>query len=137
MWATNTTAGETVLYCRKYQDVNASYDYMIPLVRLSEVYLIAAECTDDLEIAQTYLNKVRTSRGCFSLTSTQESLLDDITDEFRREFLGEGQMFFFYKRHNMSKIPNGRDANGTGTIDMLTSDYVVPLPDSETNVRID
>lgn len=137
MWATNTTAGETVLYCRKYQDVNASYNYMIPLVRLSEVYLIAAECTDDLEIAQTYLNKVRTSRGCFSLTSTQESLLDDITDEFRREFLGEGQMFFFYKRHNMSKIPNGRDANGTGTIDMLTSDYVVSLPDSETNVRID
>ena len=137
MWATNTNAGKTVLYCRKYQDVNASYNYMIPLVRLSEVYLIAAECTDNLETAKTYLNKVRASRGCFSRTPTQESLQDEITNEFRREFLGEGQMFFFYKRHNMFKIPSGKDVNGTGTIDMLASYYVVPLPDSEINVRID
>ena len=83
------------------------------------------------------MNKVRASRGCFSLTPTQESLQDEITNEFRREFLGEGQMFFFYKRHNMFKIPSGKDVNGTGTIDMLASYYVVPLPDSETNVRID
>lgn len=61
-----------------------------------------------------------------------------IAKEFRREFLGEGQMFFFYKRNGMTKIPNGRGSEESkGTINMTTSNYVVPLPDSETSVRLD
>ena len=45
--------------------------------------------------------------------------------EYLREFLGEGQIFYLYKRLNKSMY------NGAYPIEM-TGKYVVPLPDSET-----
>jgi len=64
--------------------------------------------------------------------------MDEITKECRREFLGEGQMFFFYKRKAMQKIPNGKweKDSESQTINMNMNNYVVPLPDSEINMRL-
>ena len=142
MWTTNTDGGKTVPYCKKYEDVTGSgsekFNKMIPLIRLSEAYFIAAECVGDIDRAKNYLNKIRTNRNCVSLNPTEGTLMNYIAKEFRREFLGEGQMFFFYKRNGMTKIPNGRGSEESkGTINMTTSNYVVPLPDSETSVRLD
>ncbi|UYQ92660.1 RagB/SusD family nutrient uptake outer membrane protein [Chitinophaga horti] len=107
---------------------------MMPLIRLSELLLIAAECTPTLEEGTRYLNILRTGRNCVSLTPATPVLLKDfITREFRKEVFGEGQMFFYYKRNAMTAIPN--HAHLTNTKQMIPGNYTVPLPLSETAVR--
>lgn len=138
-WVEYNNNGSKILYNRKYEAVTGSniapFQYMVPLVRLSEVYLIAAECSSKLSDATGYLNTVRNSRGCYSVTPAAEKLVDEITAEFRREMLGEGQLFFFYKRRGMQNIPNGK--NESGMMNMNLNNYVVPLPDSEISERQD
>ncbi|SEM26186.1 SusD family protein [bacterium A37T11] len=135
IWENVNVEGASVLTNQKYKDyTDAPGRYMIPLIRLSELYLIAAECTDELTEGISYLNEVRTSRNCFSLSPTSlDELNTAITTEFRKETIGEGQMFFYYKRHAMQTIPN--NAGLTGTKTMVLSNYVVPLPDSEISLR--
>lgn len=128
-------------YFLKYEDITPSssnsidysYRYMIPLMRMSEVYLIAAECTNDLTEATGYINAIRLHRNVADVTPINEDLQDYITREFAREVIGEGQLFFYYKRHAMTTMISGTTANAT--MNMNLSDYVVPLPTTETNNR--
>ncbi len=142
IWADYSNAGKLVKYHRKFEDVTGSgtekFNKMVPLIRLSEIYLLAAEYSDDFTTAKMYLDKVRNSRNCPSSTATEATLKDEIEKECRREFLGEGQMFFFYKRNARQQIPNGRfeKDSDSPTINMSMSNYVIPLPDSETDMRI-
>ena len=134
----------------RYEDQTASANledqwerirYMIPLIRLSELYLIAAECVGlqgEMNVAdavELYLNPLRQARNEMPLETTISTtqLREYIQNEYIREFVGEGQTFFFYKRNELSTIPSGEAANAT--IGMDASRYVVPLPDSETNQR--
>lgn len=114
-------------------DIDYSYRYLIPLMRMSEVYLIAAECTDDLTEATEYINDIRLHRNVANVTPTATDLQDYITREFAREVIGEGQLFFYYKRHAMTTIQSGTAANAT--VNMALDDYVVPLPTTETDNR--
>lgn len=114
--------------------------YMVPLVKLSELYLIAAECIglQELNVAEAveeYLNPLRAARNEISVepTITTTQLREYIQNEYIRDFVGEGQTFFYFKRNELGTIPNGISANGTMT--MVLSNYVIPLPDSETNQR--
>ncbi len=106
----------------------------MPLIRMGELLLIAAECSNTLEEGTAYLNVLRTARNCVSLAPASAAQLKDfITREFRKEVFGEGQMFFYYKRNAMTTIPN--HASLTGTKQMQLGNYVVPLPLSEISVR--
>jgi hypothetical protein len=108
---------------------------MIPLIRLSEIVLMAAECSNNLADGAKYLNMVRFGMGCVNLNPTTTTQLKDfITREFRKEVFGEGQMFFYYKRNSSGSIPN--HAALTGTKSMTLANYTVPLPVSEVSVRI-
>lgn len=128
-------------YLLKYEDITPSssnnidysYRYMIPLMRMSEVYLIAAECTNDLTEATSYINGIRLHRNVADVAPTSIDLQDYITNEFAREVIGEGQLFFYYKRHSMTTMISGTAANATMYMDL--SDYVVPLPTAETDNR--
>ena len=140
MWSASSE-GDNDLIFNKYEDVvlkdgsTNHYCYMMPLIRLSELYLIAAECETDFSKALTYLNTLRNKRNCPNVTPrNSEELLNNITSEFRKEMIGEGQMFFFYKRHAMHSIPNG--SSTSGNINMIMKNYVVPVPDSEIDNRL-
>jgi len=140
IWANYNNNGTNVLYSKKFEDmsdangVSNAWRYMMPLIRLSEVFLIASECTDDISLSTVYLNKVRNNRNCFSVYPTsKDGLMTYITGEYRREMLGEGQLFFYYKRRAMLNIQNG--ALVTGTMNMSLNNYIIPLPDSETSQR--
>ena len=142
IWASYSNAGKLIDYHRKYEDITTSgaelLNKMVPLIRLSESYLLAAEYTDDFVTAKGYLDRIRNSRNCPSSVATEPTLMEEITKECRREFLGEGQMFFFYKRRAEQQLPNGRfeTDNDKQWIDMSMSNYVIPLPDSETDMRL-
>ena len=89
-WLTATSSGKEYILT-KYNNMN-----YIPMFKLSELYLIAAECAED-EDAYGYLNKLRNHRGLSSIEHTKD-IESYIYQEYRREFLGEGQLFFFIIR---------------------------------------
>jgi hypothetical protein len=137
IWEDVNVAGVSILTNQKYKDyTDAPGRYMIPVIRLGEILLMAAECSDDLNEGIQYLNTLRTKRNCFSLfPASSDDLNTAITSEFRKEMIGEGQMFFYYKRNAMQTIPNHAALTGNKT--MVLGNYTVPLPDSEISQRKD
>lgn len=74
---------------------------MIPLIRLSEMYLILIE---NLPIGEaiSYFETYRQARGMsVNVTISETDRISRLETECRKEFFGEGQMFFWYKRHNV------------------------------------
>ncbi len=103
---------------------NINYDFrQIPLIRLSELYLIAVEAGAD----QTLWNEFRISRGLAptTLPNDETALKNAVLVEFRKEFYGEGQLFYIYKRFNTAKTSILFYSSA------LNVNYVVPLPVTE------
>lgn len=117
-------------YFYKYSDmVNTGNirNTMVPMIRMGEMYLIAAESrSSDLNAGLPYVNILRSNRGVADLQTLTPELLQY---EYIRELYGEGQLFFMYKRMfapviftpNMNRNPQPSDKI-----------FVVPLPDTET-----
>lgn len=139
--------------------VQKFYGTFCSLVKLSEAYYIAAEAatkTGDLASGWKYLDAVRTSRGCPGYSGNAEMFFWVLlTTEYVREFVGEGQKFFYFKRRNLGF---DNDNNGRQEIDVVTPSplpwfppshdyidhatdeekakrFVAPLPESELNNR--
>jgi len=72
---------------------------------------------------------VRLNRGLPNLTAGTVAV-PEILKEYQKEFYGEGQLFYYYKRTNANAIPNGSTTSGNITMDKTK--YVLPLPLSET-----
>jgi hypothetical protein len=106
---TGVASGNTISP-RKYYSTNAN---VLPLIRMTEMYYIAAECannTGDSLKATTLLDSVRAHRNIPVYTTASlktDSVNTEIRKEYQKEFLGEGQMFFYYKRKNLpfSNLP--------------------------------
>ena len=155
MWSLETveevsdggTVKEHSLLCfSKYKNINTSETrrYMIPLLRLSEIYLIAAECTDNLEEAVGYINEIRTHRNCIDITADSRDVVQGYIDaEFAREMIGEGQLYFYYKRLGKTSVLSGSTEDYTADwygdvaayTSMLLQEYVWPLPKVEKDRR--
>ena len=129
----------STLYTTKYADFDsqvtldgpATYRYMIPMIRLSEMYLIAAEATTDAAESYRLLNEIRVNRLCPDLED-DGNFNRTITLEFAREMICEGQLFFFYKRRQELLL---NDREGKFNYNMSLANYVWPLPESEINKR--
>jgi hypothetical protein len=123
-----------------YYDSSKATDYttamlnwqVIPLIRMSEIYLIAMETTTDLSEANS-LYKLYMEQHNELVESDTFTTLDQVKTavyaEYLREFYGEGQMFYMYKRTGTSQLL----INGTDKEPMTESKYIIPLPDSEYN----
>ncbi|WP_082667032.1 RagB/SusD family nutrient uptake outer membrane protein [Gabonibacter massiliensis] len=102
---------------------------MIPMIRLSEMYYIAAEAVfdEDPELAEDYVYFVvrkRGSRAGVAGYNTKEEFIKNIIlKDLRREVYGEGQLFFFYKRHHMPVVIDA------WTEKTLEKEFVLPSPE--------
>lgn len=104
---------------------------MIPMLRLGEMYLIAAESQSDvLANGTSYVNTLRRNRGISSSLSVLTPEL--LKYEYIRELYGEGQLFFLYKRLFSKVIWSITDSKNPEPSNNI---FVVPLPDSETENR--
>lgn len=114
----------------KLFQVSSTYNNRQPLLRLSEMYLIAAECVTSKKDALAYLNTLRHNRGFEESNDlTEDNVTNDmlqgiIGKEYRKEFIGEGQWFFYCKRMDEALLPNV-------TVPFSKEFYVLPIPDAE------
>lgn len=132
---------KSVTLCVKLYDKNYDEDQIVPtgripgpnLIRIPEMYYILAESaysSADTEHALEYLNTVVTARGLRPLSlediDTEAKFRRKLVGEYIKEYWGEGQIFFTYKRFNM-------DMDGVNSKHFTASDevYVLPLPESE------
>jgi hypothetical protein len=102
-----------------------TYTNNIKVIRLSEVYLIAAEAAlKQGEDAAPYINALREKR-IGGYVPVESVTLDEIIDERRKELFAEGQIAFDFWR-------NGRAVeNGTFTVPSDDFRTVLPLPVEE------
>lgn len=105
--------------------VLATEKQVIPLIRLSEMYLIAMECAPTLSDANRFYVEYMRAREVMAAALTQEQLMTEILREYRREFFAEGQMFYTYKRLGITKMLWKSDR------EVGEHDYVIPLPSTE------
>lgn len=130
LWSLITLANGSRCYImKKYIAATESATiapFQIPMLRVSEMYLIAAETAPAGE-GQQYWDAFRTARNIsiVPLPSDPVQLQRDLVKEYRKEFFAEGQAFFAYKRINAPK------ASFLWAPSAATINYVVPLPLTE------
>ena len=101
---------------------------IVPMIRLSEMYLIAMESSNSLEEVLSLYSTYMSDRE-FTLYTPFTSLDEvkaEIPNEYQREFIGEGQMFYVYKRLAAKKMRWNSEQ-------IKEDDYILPLPSSEYN----
>ncbi|MCI6619801.1 MAG: RagB/SusD family nutrient uptake outer membrane protein [Prevotella sp.] len=129
LWKQITETSRTRFVLMKYKQSDDIAKYsgeQIPLIRLYEMYLIAIECSDNADEYTPWtetLTKARNVSNTPNVAST-ESKNDYVLLEYNREFYGEGQLFYQYKRRGEEHIL-WADKPGTPSV------YVLPLPKSE------
>lgn len=123
------TGSKDYVIRKYYQPDNYKADYAkrLPMIRRSEMAYIMAEClmgVDD-DKALGYLNEVRRHRGIDSDLTDPSKLRDELTKEYAKEFLAEGQLFYYCKRNELAKFPYGYQSATEDNV------YVLPKPDNE------
>lgn len=125
--STGASSENNYLICNKYSS-SASPNSIIPLIRLAEIYLIAAEAHSDAEFEEglPYFNTYLASRGVSLSNSSRSSLIMNLKKQYRKEFYAEGLMWYVLKRFNSPRT------------DFIWADYasyvpnyVIPLPATE------
>ncbi|MVT08811.1 RagB/SusD family nutrient uptake outer membrane protein [Chitinophaga tropicalis] len=125
-----TTYNSSFFTTKLYQDDATStwFKYQVPVIRISEMYYIAAECEAGVSEGLNWLNVVRQARKLSPLTAdainTPATLMAEIQKEYQKEFIGEGQLWYFYKRLNYSVLPYSPRFTNIAW-------YVFDMPDNE------
>jgi hypothetical protein len=136
MWSYKTTPGNTsyVMYKKYIQKTDLFPILQVPLLRLSEMYLIQTECAETKEEAEAKYAALCSKKGIpftsFNAADWTTDRKNKIIREYVREFYAEGQSFFTFKRFNLTTLPSG----WTYTYyNAKPEKYVVPKPDREIN----
>jgi hypothetical protein len=128
-WETRSYAGLAagVNHFRKYTGTDLiPTANLVPLIRMAEMYFIVIENVSPAE-ALPYFSTFRIARA-MDASIEAPSMADETTvrsrleKEYRKDFFGEGQMFFFYKKHKYEQFiwPTN--------ITVLPDVYVIPKP---------
>ena len=119
-------------YLTKYDQPagnNTYYMYKMPLIRIAEMYLIKSEAQfrlNNKDAALATINALRQARNLPALAEWPADFDLAIIQEYRRELIGEGQLFFLYKRLNRPMIQYSDVSVAE------TKAYTFPLPITET-----
>lgn len=130
----------TANYCTKYPPTNGvAYDD-VKVLRISEMYLIAAEAyynNGDITNANKYLNLLAQKRDpSVNYASTGAQVLEDILSERRKEFLFEGYRFFdLYRLQRSFTKPQAQDGTNAIVQSIVvtpsTLNVIFPIPQDE------
>ncbi len=135
----SSTGGSDTYYYMpyKYRQIEYSpYLDMLPMIKISEMYYIMAEYelrNGSEDAALDIINTVRLHRGMTEPITEDiinndwwSSVEDELTKEYMKEFVGEGQLFYYIKRKGYTNplyIYNE---------EFTDSKYLLPYPSDET-----
>ncbi|MDR2805204.1 MAG: RagB/SusD family nutrient uptake outer membrane protein [Dysgonamonadaceae bacterium] len=130
-WIPTTDASKPAYnHFAKYNEYGRWHTWnQVPLLRLSEMYLILLENLPVTE-ANAYFKTFRIARAMSNSLDnslTEGNIRERIEKEYRKEFYGEGQMFFFYKRYQYSSFTYPE----TFPLPQGLADYRLPLPKNQ------
>ncbi|MFW5850628.1 MAG: RagB/SusD family nutrient uptake outer membrane protein [Bacteroidota bacterium] len=134
----------TETFCNKYNGTNNILGvHNIPIIRISEMYMIQAECYAQKALktsgftpfAQEALLTIaqRSDSTIFAINSTGTDLLEDIYTEYRKEFAFEGRRFFQLKRLESSIVRS--DCNNNCNLSYPDTKFAFPFPLHETLIQ--
>ncbi|MEM9856056.1 MAG: RagB/SusD family nutrient uptake outer membrane protein [Bacteroidota bacterium] len=129
-----------VWFVEKYpgQGGNSQW-FTTPILRLSEMVLIKAECHARLNQnteAQTAINEITSRANAPAINSTGADLLADILEERRRELAFEGHRYFDLKRLQEDIVRNDCNlTNGNCLIPYGNRLFTYPIPQAETDAN--
>lgn len=101
---------------------------LVPIFRLAELYMIVMEKGSLEEANAAYEKYCRARMMNYTEIVSEQGRQEILLKEWRKEFIAEGQLFFFYKRWGVKSMPRCKKICGT-------ADYVLPIPERETNVN--
>ncbi len=133
-WEQKTDQSITTNYFRKFtgnETIGIETNRRMPLLRLAEMYLIVIE---NLPVADAlpWFREFRIARAMGVATENgfasggEAGKMARVEKEYRKEFFGEGQMYFFYKRLDY------RNYTWPMAYALPANAYAVPKPDSQT-----
>lgn len=140
MWSPISAPGSSLVYrtLQKYYwddevgiGSGMTTHQLLPMLRLSEMYLIAMECAPSLtetnDLYAVYMEEHGIAPTMLTPFANEEEVEDFMLNEYRREFFGEGQMFYTYKRTHTQDVLWLEDVEATENF------YTLPLPETEYN----
>ena len=118
---------------------NTNYMFRIPVRRVSEAYYIADESelrgNNNIAACASYLNQVRRTRNLTDDLDAEVLTLDaageEIYKEYVKEYMCEGQLYYYFKRRNYGLIPVYTAVGNAVSVSYVTPNYTFPLPDDE------
>jgi hypothetical protein len=130
-WQNVPFAGGVTFMFKKYLSADyATAAKDVPVIRLSEMHFIAMECAATVDEAKQYFEPYMVARNLNfawkDLLIDDHSILERLQREYRKDFMGEGQMFYLYKRHKVENF------TWPDAFVMNPDNYVVPKPDKQT-----
>ncbi len=135
------------IYIKKYwdeaEDPTAGGSYNdFPVIRYSDVLLTMAEAkahTGDFAAANIFLNQVRTRAGLSAVNiSSAENFLNEIMDQRRKEFIGEGHRWFdLVRTGKLNALVQAAKASEypAGLPQLNENYYQFPIPQTERDVN--
>ena len=137
--------GQRYAYVNKYQPQGSEHicDANIPLIRLSEAYLNAAEAavkTNDNRAAVQYLNPIVQRANPAKSVEGKILTLDDVLNERRKELVGEGHRMYDLLRNGLpvhridtmdSQLTRTKHFSNYLKYDWTFHKIVLPIPSDE------
>jgi hypothetical protein len=132
--------GDEAKVVNKFPNTGSADKDEMKVIRMSEVYFIAAEAAfhnGDEATARTYLNDVATERdpGFAGYSASGQALLDDILLERRKELAFEGHRYWDLVRNNLNvtRIDQANNYPGNVPLVLETSNFrrILPIPQAE------
>ncbi len=136
IWTTLPDIPAGTRKCEKWQGEKGDFLENVPLIRISELYLIAAEANargGNDSAAQGFLNTFRTARGTAESMASGQALVDLIMKERRVEFAMEGHRWFDLKRNGMDITKTA--SSGTPTLSYSDFRLLGVIPESELSLN--
>ncbi len=133
LYVPGTRGGAAAIFVTKYPNTNGTDISDTKVVRLSDIYLIAAEASLPANEADAllYANYITSRRNAGPIGSTGAALFEDIITERRKELAFEGDRYLDLNRLKRDVVRSTNFPSTARTI--LFTDYrrVLPIPQSE------
>jgi hypothetical protein len=118
-------------YCSNDVNVRNQNVTIVPMIRASEMQYIVVECyarKNDFAQIQNVLGIMKYWRGLSPAVSVDnwDDFEKELITDARREWIGEGQLFFLYKRLNADV-----DFGGNVKRPLTKAECVLPIPDDQ------